>query len=118
MRQKPLCAHPRHQIPWTNKTTWGAGSKGNWDMGGNGSKVVGSIGIKQSHSSTHKSMAREIEKGNWLLVNSSDHIHNTKLDLEEKCTMELQEFMLDKNLITSNPKTRPSIMFKWTWSMH
>ncbi len=58
MRQKPLYAHPKNQIPWSNKTTWGDGSKGNWAMGAYGSKVVGSIGIKQSYSSTHKSMAK------------------------------------------------------------
>jgi hypothetical protein len=59
LQQKPLCAHPKHQIPWSNKTTWSDGSKGNWLMGGYGSKVVGSIGIKKNYSSTHKSMVKQ-----------------------------------------------------------
>jgi hypothetical protein len=45
---------------------------------------VGSMNVKRSYSSAHKTMVKVIEKGIKVFTNSIDRIHNSSVLMEEK----------------------------------
>jgi hypothetical protein len=48
--------------------------------------LVGSMSVKRSYSSMHKTMAKAIEKGIKMFTDSIDCIHNNSVLMEEKRT--------------------------------